>query len=213
MDCELLAATGSDRPSVVIIPTAAAHQRPDIAVANGVAHFEELGAAASGLMALDRSDANDGDMLRPLEEADVLYFTGGDPAHLLRVLTGSMLLSSVTDALRRGAMVVGSSAGAMVMGPWMRYRGWQRALGVVPGIVTLPHHERSDPGPLAQELSGTAPSGVTPVGVDAQTCCSFDGEDWKVMGQGEATVYQQGRWRTFAAGAALPIDAMPTPGD
>ena len=32
----------------------------------------------------------------------------------------------------------------MVMGPWMRYRQWQEALGLVEA-ATMPHHERSDP--------------------------------------------------------------------
>ena len=207
MDRELLATTGSERPSVIIVPTAAAHQSPDRAVANGVDHFEALGAAASGLMVVESSDANDEDLLRPLDRADVVYFTGGDPAHLLDVLTGSLLLAAVTDALRRGKLLAGSSAGAMVMGPWMRYRGWQKALAIVQGIATLPHHENSDPRSLAKEMAEAAPSEVTPVGIDAQTCCYFDGDGWRVLGQGKATVYEESGWRTFAAGDPIPIGA------
>ena len=207
MDRQLLAATRSDRATVLILPTAAAHQNPNKAVANGIAHFEVLGAAASGLMVIESSDANDEDLLRLLDDADVVYLTGGDPAYLLEVLTGSLLLDAVTEALRRGKLLAGSSAGAMVMGPWMRYRGWRKALGVVQGIATLPHHEHSDPSAVAKEMAETAPSEVTPIGVDAQTCCYFDGDGWRVLGQGKVTIYEESRWRTFAAGDSIPIDA------
>ena len=88
----------------------------------------------------------------PVNSAAVIYFTGGDPSHLLDVLNGSMLFSKVEDALARGAIVAGSSAGAMVMGSWMRFREWREALGLVPGVAVLPHHEGRDPDEPVPEV-------------------------------------------------------------
>ena len=199
MDLAILEATGKESPSVLILPTAAARQNPSKAASNGVAHFSALGADASASMVVEPEDANDEEMAQPVDRADVIYLTGGDPAHLLRVLSGSALLERIEAARARGAAIVGSSAGAMVMGPWMRYREWQAALGLVE-TVTLPHHERSDPERVLSELGQSAPDSLTVLGIDAMTACILDDEGWRVLGPGRVIVYRDGRWERLAAG-------------
>ena len=204
MDRAILEATGVERPSVLIVPTAAARQNPTKAAANGVAYFSDLGASASALMVVEPADANDEELLRPVDEADVVYLTGGDPAHLLDALSGSLLLRQIEAARERGAVLAGSSAGAMVAGPWMRFRAWREALGIVP-LVTLPHHEGSDPDKVARELEEAAPPGLTVLGVDAMTACFGDPGAWRVLGSGRVTAYRDGRWQRFAAGEAVTL--------
>jgi cyanophycinase len=206
MDRAILEAAGGRRPTVLVVPTAAAAENPSRAASNGVAYFSSLGADASALMVLDGSDADNEERLSPVDSADVIYFTGGNPAHLLESLRDSALLRKVRQALDRGGVVAGSSAGAMVMGPWMRFRGWREALGVAPGVATLPHHERSDPDTVAKELSGSAPRGVSVLGVDGRTCCLGGPEGWRVVGAGSVTAYGDGRWRRFSPGETLTLD-------
>ena len=134
-------------PVVLIVPTAAAFENPARAADNGVRHFRALGADASPLMVLDHDDAMDAGIAAEVESADVVYLTGGNPAHLLDTLRDSLLLDAIRHRLENGGILAGSSAGAMVMGSWMRFRGeWTRTLGMAEGIATLPHHERADPG-------------------------------------------------------------------
>ena len=144
MDEQILKATGVSTPKVVVVPTAAAHSRPDIAAANGASYFNGLGANAQPLMVLDADDANNTDLVTSIDDADIIYLSGGNPSHLLDVLTSSVMLEKIHKALDRGAIVAGSSAGAMVMGTWMRFREWRQALGLSGDVVTLPHHERAD---------------------------------------------------------------------
>ena len=205
MDRALLDATGVERPRVLVIPTAAAAENPSRAASNGVGYFSGLGADASALMVLDTADADNEEMLLLVDSAQVIYFTGGSPTHLLETLAESRLLHKVQQAIHRGAVLVGSSAGAMVMGPWMRYRGWQTALGIVPDVVTLPHHENSDPDAVARELAASAPADVTVLGIDVRTCCLSDANGWTVLGRGAVTTYNAGRWRRFATGESLTI--------
>ena len=199
MDLAILEATGKESPSVLILPTAAARQNPSKAASNGVAHFSAMGADASASMVVEPEDANDEEMVQPVDGADVVYLTGGDPAHLLRVLSGSALLERIEAARARGAAIVGSSAGAMVMGPWMRYREWRAALGLVE-VVTLPHHERSDPKRVSSDLIESAPDGLTVLGIDAMTACVLDDDGWRVLGPGHVIVYRGGRWERLEAG-------------
>ncbi len=205
MDRALLDATGRDGPKVLIIPTAAADQNPSKAAANGVAYFSSLGADASELMVLDAVQASDVELLIPVDSADVLYFTGGSPSHLLSVLEGSLLFERLEATLARGAIVAGSSAGAMVLGSWMRFRDWTETLGVVEGVAVLPHHERSDPATVAKQLESGTPSGVAVLGIDAMTGCLSGPDGWKVLGKGSVTLYANGGWRKFASGEQVAI--------
>ena len=85
-DRAVLAATGAERPRVVILPTAAAHYNPSKAASNGVRYFSDLGAEASPLMVLGKEEAGDEALLAPVDTADVIYLSGGDPGHLLETL-------------------------------------------------------------------------------------------------------------------------------
>ena len=206
MDEAILAATGKTAPLTLIIPTAAAFERPDIAARNGVRHLAALGADAHPLMALDRKDAMDAAIASQIDSADLVYLTGGNPAHLLDTLSGSALLDSITDALERGAVLAGSSAGAMVMGSRMRFREWRPALGIADGIATLPHHERANPDSTLRELNDSAPNELNAVfGIDGR-CGALSGPNgWTALGPGHVTVYRNDAWRKYGHGDTFTI--------
>ena len=214
MDAAILAATGKPRPMVLIVPTAAASENPARAADNGVRHFRSLGAEASPLMILDHEDATDAGIAAEVESADVVYLTGGSPSHLLDTLRGSLLLGSIHTMLERGGTLAGSSAGAMVMGSWMRFREWRRTLGIAAGIATLPHHERADPDTVVEELRA-APDDLSAVfGIDGRAGALSGPDGWTALGTGRVTVYQSlprtrygdGGWRRFEDGQSFSVD-------
>ena len=206
MDRAILAATGAARPKVLIVPTAAAEQNPSRAAANGMAYFQGLGAEADALMVLDPEDADDDGPVSRVGWADVIYLTGGDPAHLLEVLRGSRMLDAVKGAVAGGAVLAGSSAGAMVLGSWMRYGGVRPALGLLDGMAVLPHHERSRPEVVAAELAEAAYPGGAILGVDAGAACLGGRDGWRVAGGGSVVLYSRGAWRRFQTGDVVPVD-------
>ena len=205
MDRAILGSTDRSESELLVIPTAAAGENPARAASNGVAYFSGLGASASPLMVLGPGQANDAQFLAPVETADIVYLTGGNPAHLLDTLAGSLLLAALGRVLDRGAIVAGSSAGAMVLGSWMKFRTWQETLGLVSGVVTLPHHEKSDPDSVATELANSAPPDVTVLGIDGKTCCFGGADGWKVLGAGNVTEYRSGRWRRYRSGDIVTL--------
>ncbi len=207
-DRAILAATGAVNPKVLVVPTAAVEGSPSKAAANGVSYFTSLGADAAPLMVLDAADAADKGLADQIGSADVVYLTGGNPAFLRDSLSGSLVLQAMLEAHEKGAWLAGSSAGAMVLGTWMRFRQWTRALDVISGVVTLPHHERSDPESTSEELARNAPEGiVAAIGIDGRTgCLALDG-GWKVLGPGQVAVYEAGAWRRFASGESFTLNA------
>ena len=208
MDREIMRASGQDPARVIIIPTAAV-TGPQKAANDGVTHFGSLGADAGRLMVLERSQADDDAFIQPSQGAGVVYFTGGSPDHLLATLRESQLLKSILDAVDAGAVLAGSSAGAMVMGSMMRRPGvgeWVEALGIVPSVAVLPHQEGSDPAETSRQLRSQAPSGLTVLGIDARTGCLGRPGGWRVVGSGKVTVYRGAEWQVYRSGERLPSD-------
>ena len=208
MDSYLLEITGPKAASVLIVPTAAL-DGPARAASNGVRHFSRLGAEASELMVLDGRDANDEALVGKIGQATHVYFTGGDPNHLLNTLKGSLLLQRLQEWSGEGGILVGSSAGAMVMGSSMRRPReglWTDGLGLTEGLAVFPHHEHSDPAAVAETLEESVPRGIKVLGIDARTCCVGSPGDWKVVGVGKVTGYWNGQWQSFSSGESLPSE-------
>lgn len=207
MDSFILGATGVKPARVFILPTAAV-AGPQKAASDGVRYFSSLGANASQLMVLDRNHANDEGLIKELSGASIIYFTGGEPNYLLASLRGSKLLDLLQAELKKGAIVGGSSAGAMVMGStmWSQPSGtWVEGLGFADGVAILPHHEHGHPETVSKWLEGTgAPPGLKAFGIDARTCCFGSPGNWKVIGFGKVTTYHNGSWATYSSGGNLP---------
>src|SRR5688572_15905057 len=107
---------GMDAP-IRIIATAAApdnnHQR---AGNNGIRWFQGLGAKdVDSIPLIDRPSANDEQIAKSLREAKLIYMLGGFTGYLGETLVESAAWNAVLEAYKAGAVVAGSSAGAMVM--------------------------------------------------------------------------------------------------
>ncbi len=208
MDRALLSLTDRQPPAVAIIPTAAAFENPRLAASNGVRHFTGLGALAHGVDLVDRSGANDSALVSQVADADVIYFTGGSPDHLRSVLADSPFLEAVVAAANRGATLAGSSAGAMVMGQLMRRPAAAGSaspgLALVPGVMTLPHHERSDPAAVSEQVANSDARPLTVLGIDGATGVLLEASGARALGSGRVTVYSGGGWVRYDGGDAIP---------
>lgn len=143
VDQALLEAAEADE--VLVLPTAAAFEHPDRAVANGAAWFEELGVRARGLRVLTRTDALDPAHAEVAAASRFTYLAGGSPMHLRSVLKETPLWDALVAAWQAGGVLAGSSAGAMVLtDPMVDPRGgaFTIGLGLVPRLAVVPHAEQ-----------------------------------------------------------------------
>ena len=208
MDGALLNATGVRSPRVLVVPTAAAFENPYKAARNGVNYFSDLGANASSLMVLDSVSADDERILTPVDDAHIIYFTGGDPRYLLATLTESLFLNKLKYAHQQGAILVGSSAGAMVLGSWMKLGGWVEALGIADGFAVIPHYEDGGPTKMAKGLEDTPYSDLVILGIDSKVCCFGLGLEWEVIGTGSVTVYSGTRHQKYHNGQSMFLSSF-----
>ena len=190
---------------VVILPTANNEGRPDLAVQGGIRHFERLGARASGAMVLNRQDCQDERFLPALRDADLIYLSGGNPRHLVDSLRDTLVWKAVQDHWERGGMLVGSSAGAMALAAHLRSRegNWEPALGLVPRIGVLPHHEHASADQIARLRAALLPNALL-LGIDEATACFLSNDTWHVVGPGHVTVYTLDSAATYRDGDRFP---------
>ncbi len=190
---------------LIILPTAAAQQGPEMAIANGVRYFSALAPRLSveGAMVVDSASAADAAVAARIASASMIYLTGGDPGLLVRLLRGSEVLAAIAAVAARGGIVVGSSAGAMALGSLMRWHtgssganGWEPAFAMVPGVIVMPHHE-DRPKPLAEVRAGLDDTLVVigiPTGVMCLTRIAGDersgDHSWQVLGNRPITLYR-----------------------
>ena len=87
-----------------------------------------------------------------------------------------------------------------------RSSDWVEALGIVPGVAVLPHHERSDPAETSRQLQSQVPGDLTVLGIDARSGCIGRPGSWRAVGSGKVTVYRGAEWQVFASEESLPQD-------
>ena len=210
VDVRAIELAGGKDAAIRIIPTAAA---PDNnwqrAGRNGGQWFKTLGASDVEVVpVVDRASANDAQVVASLREAKLVYILGGFTGYLGETLTGSACWDAVRQAYEQGAVIAGSSAGAMVLCEYYYDPGKGRVvegLGLVPGSCVLPHHNTFGRG-WARQLSTLLPQ-TTLLGIDERTgmideqSSQGTGQErtWSVYGQGAVTLYQQGKPTVYVA--------------
>ncbi|MFN2506170.1 MAG: Type 1 glutamine amidotransferase-like domain-containing protein [Acidimicrobiales bacterium] len=195
----------SGKAEVLVLPTAAAYEHPERAVEGAQSYFEDLGTKARGLMVLRRADANDEANAAAVRESRFIYLAGGSPMHLRSVLKDSSVWDALVAAWNDGAVLAGSSAGAMVLcDPMVDPRGGAFTLGLalVAQVAVIPHHDTWSPEKARRTIK-LAPPGLPVVAIDEQTALLRhpDGS-WKVDGAGQVLVFLNGEQ---AGLEALPV--------
>lgn len=214
---KLLAAAAGRGPAYVV-PTAAARQRPDLAVRHAREWFGRLGLEVQELPVLKATDAQREDLVDRARAGGFFYLVGGDPGLVVASLKGSPVWQAILEAWRAGAALAGSSAGAMAMCRWTlirkqwpnRYvRSYREALGVLPGTAFLPHFDTFGRHWVDSAEEDPPIPDVVLLGVDERTAAVWDGKTWCAHGAGQVTVIQEGRRQVSAAGA--PVALLPEP--
>ena len=193
-DRELLAASGADE--VLVLPTAAASEHPVRAVETAEKWFAGLGAKARGLMVLARPDAELEANVAAIRDARFIYLSGGSPLHLRSVIKETPLWDALVEAFSAGAVVAGSSAGAMVLGdPMVDPRGgaYTVGLGVVSNLAIFPYHGSAADHLRQRSIELLAEHAIL-AGVDEHTALVRPPEgQWRALGAGAVTLYSEGR--------------------
>ncbi|MGD2096608.1 MAG: Type 1 glutamine amidotransferase-like domain-containing protein [Desulfobacterales bacterium] len=195
---------------ISIIPAAAAPDNNHLrAGQSGVDWFKQLGAVdVSALPLTDRGSADDPTVVETLGNSRIIYLLGGFPGHLAQSLVGSKSWQAILSAYQAGAVIAGSSAGAMILCDTYydpHAKNTYSGLGLIPGACILPHHDTFGKS-WAPELSRLLP-GTILIGIDEQSGMLNDGPQgrWQISGAGGITLYQNNRRLQFATGQSFEL--------
>jgi cyanophycinase len=202
----ILAKAAGSGPAYVV-PTAAARQGPERAVAHAQEWFRQLGIELQELPVLKRADANSKDIAALARGGGLFYLVGGDPGLVVQVLHTSRVWNAITEAWQAGAALAGSSAGAMAICSHTLIRAsWPNrfnrrpteALGLVADTAVLPHFDTF--GHRWVESAEQALPEATLLGVDERSAAVWHNSTWHAVGPGAVTVIKAGKTKRFESG-------------
>jgi cyanophycinase len=201
-DLRAIQVAGGFDASIRIIPTAAAPDNNHVRAGNnGVRWFQSLGARdVESLPLVDKSSANDPQIVESLRSAKLIYLLGGFTHYLGQTLKDSLAWSATLEAWKNDAVLAGSSAGAMALCEhyYDPERGKvEQGLNLVPNACVLPHHNTFGKN-WAGKLKALLP-GVTLLGIDEYTGMLMEDAEWTVYGGGAVTLYQGSEVETYAS--------------
>jgi cyanophycinase len=209
-DRHALELAGGFHVPVSIIPAAAApdhnHER---AGQKGVQWFRGLGARDVSLVPLiDHVSANQAAIAKALIDSRFIYLLGGFPQYLARSLADSIGWRAILKAYHAGALIGGSSAGAMVLCQHYYDPDTGRileGLNLIPEACVIPHHDSTGKGWLPH-LMASLPELVI-VGIDEETGMLDDGRDgaWNIYGKGSVTLYRDGEAEVYHRGETFSL--------
>ncbi len=195
VDMRAMTVGGGCTAPIRIIPAAAAPDDNDLrAGAIGTAWFRTLGATdVRSLPVVDRPSAGRPGLASELEAARILFMLGGFTRYLAETLAGSRAWEAMRNAHDAGAVIGGSSAGAMVLCEFYFDSASGQVfpgLNLLPGTCVLPHHDTFGKH-WAPRLSRLLPRALL-IGIDEETGLLNDGPagEWTVYGRGSVTVYE-----------------------
>lgn len=176
----------------------------------GIAQAQRIGVTPVTVPVATREDANDLDVVRLLDDAGLIYLSGGNPNFLAETLRDTALWEAIEHQWRRGAALAGCSAGAMVMAAWVptiRHprEGGTPGLGLLSHLRIIPHFDafvKRMPDVATRFLVGRDDR-ITVVGVDEETAIVGGPEEWVVHGRGSAWVLTGAKRLEFRAGDTL----------
>ena len=147
-------------------------------------------------MVLSRRDAMDERMADRIRAARFIYLSGGSPMHLRSVLKDTPAWTALVEAWRSGAVVAGSSAGAMVLGDSMvdpRGGALTLGLGLISRVAVMPHYDTWSEE-KAHRTVQLATGHLRIAAVDERTALIRhpDGS-WSAAGAGQVTVFVDAR--------------------
>lgn len=199
-----------------VVPTAAARQGSEQAVAHAKRWFRGLGLELVELPVLKRTDAMKPALAEEARRGGFFYLVGGDPGHVAQVLRGSAVWHAIFDAWLGGAVLAGSSAGSMALCSHTLVRAtWPNrfrrrpldALGAVPHTAVLPHYDTF--GHKWVESAREAAPELTLLGIDERSAAVWESGAWRAMGPGAVTVIKAAKTTRFES--AQKVSGLPQP--
>jgi cyanophycinase len=147
----------------------------------------------------DRNEAGDREKLSVLDDAQAIFFSGGDQLRITSQIGDTGIEAKVRSIFDRGGVIAGTSAGASVMSDTMLVKGTSSethrigdlhmapGLGLIRDVIIDQHFaERGRFGRLIGAVAHNPR--VLGLGIDEDTAAVLEGDEFRVIGSGAVYV-------------------------
>ena len=204
------------KPIYIQIPTAAAKEsenRINYWRSLGEVAAKSLGVTQSFLPIFTRDDANNLQLLKNVDDAALIYLSGGDPHYLAETLRDTLLWDLILKNWQSGGSLAGCSAGAMALSGYVPHFRLSRAqptqgFGLLKEVRVIPHFDKFFkwiPDSAAKHLLDL-PGDSTLIGIDEDTAVvRRANQDWQVWGKGKLHLLKGQTPGQFGAGEFVKL--------
>ena len=204
------------KPIYIQIPTAAAKEsenRINYWRSLGEVAAKSLGVTQSFLPIFTRDDANNPELLKNVDDAALIYLSGGDPHYLAETLRDTLLWDLILKNWQTGGSLAGCSAGAMAFSGYVPHFRLSRAkptqgFGLLKEVRVIPHFDKFFkwiPDSAAKHLLDL-PGDSTLIGIDEDTAVvRRANQDWHVWGKGKLHLLKGQTPGQFGAGEFVKL--------
>ena len=204
------------KPIYIQIPTAAAREsenRINYWRSLGEVAAKSLGVTQSFLPIITRDDANNLQLLKNVDDAALIYLSGGDPHYLAETLRDTLLWDLILKNWQSGGSLAGCSAGAMAFSGYVPHFRLSRAkptqgFGLLKEVRVIPHFDKFFkwiPDSAAKHLLDL-PGDSTLIGIDEDTAVvRRANQDWQVWGKGKLHLLKGQTPGQFGAGEFVKL--------
>lgn len=190
-------------PTIAVIPSASASTSQTGVMYSSV--FESMGANTVTINPEKRKEANSDEILDLVDQADAFLFTGGHQLRITSLLGGTKMLDKLETRFEDGALLAGTSAGAVCMTTLMISQDLidrpfaygsvdlSHGLGFIEDFVIDTHFTIRGRFPRLIHIVCENPS-VKGIGIGESTCAiwDFDEKEFSVIGRGTVAVIDGG---------------------
>ena len=197
---------GGDSAKIIVIPTAMPQDylQEETALSNIKQRFEKYGFGdVTVLHTSNFEEANNDDFIRPIKTATGIFFTGGRQWRIADSFLNTKAHDEMFKLLDRGGVIVGSSAGATILGSYLA-RGDTKnnqimmgdhttGLGFITNIAidqhVLARNRQFDMFSILESNPG-----MLGLGIDENTAIVVQGDTFEVVGKSYVLIYDNSFW-------------------
>jgi cyanophycinase len=183
------------RNTFVQIPTASSHEG-DASRAKwkrlGQEQSDRIGSECIYLPIHEREDAFNSTFVEAIQDAGLIYFSGGDPHRVAEIYRDSPVWEAIVQQWQSGTSLAGCSAGAMAFGGsimGLRRSHHSAGLALLPDIEVIPHYDKML-GWLPDRVAAFIAQSIsqsTLLGIDENTALVYT-DAWRKYGRGNVHV-------------------------
>jgi cyanophycinase len=172
------------------------------------------GRAAEILPLKTREDAHRDDVIERLDDASMIFFSGGNPARLSEAVNDTPFWTELTAAMREGLPYAGCSAGVACLTEVTFDSDerdfdsvWAPGIGYVLETLFGPHWDIVDtwiPG-ATDFIVGSVKPGDAFIGLDEDTAMVGNGRSWEVIGRAKIHAMRDGEWNRYGDGDTFEL--------